>query len=41
MDQVTCFEDNFINSACADTNVTCLCADTTFYKYVPIPCPPP
>jgi len=31
---VTCFEDNFVNSACADTDVACLCADTTFYNDV-------
>jgi hypothetical protein len=31
---VTCFEDNFVNSACADTNIACLCADKTFFTDV-------
>jgi hypothetical protein len=31
---VTCFEDNFVNSACADTDVACLCADNTFFTDV-------
>jgi len=31
-----CFEDNFANSSCANTNVTCLCADKTFFGDVEI-----
>ncbi|KAF8860656.1 hypothetical protein BDZ45DRAFT_800598 [Acephala macrosclerotiorum] len=33
---VTCFDDNFANSSCADTDVACLCADTTFYADVEV-----
>ncbi|CZR64308.1 uncharacterized protein PAC_14206 [Phialocephala subalpina] len=33
---VTCFDDNFANSSCADTDVACLCADTTFFSDVEV-----
>ncbi|KAH8759588.1 hypothetical protein BGZ57DRAFT_615147 [Hyaloscypha finlandica] len=32
----TCFTDNFANSACAVTDIACLCADTTFFNDVEI-----
>jgi hypothetical protein len=31
-----CFTDNFANSACAVTDIACLCADTTFFNDVEI-----
>ncbi|KAE9369718.1 hypothetical protein N431DRAFT_485568 [Stipitochalara longipes BDJ] len=32
----TCFTDNFANSACADTDIACLCADSTFFGDVEV-----
>ena len=32
----TCFDDNFANSACADTDIACLCADSTFFNDVEV-----
>lgn len=32
----TCFTDNFANSACASTDVACLCGDSTFFSDVEI-----
>lgn len=31
-----CFTDNFANSACADTDIACLCADSVFFGDVEI-----
>jgi hypothetical protein len=32
----TCFTNNFKNSKCNDTNVACLCGDSTFFTDVEI-----